>query len=188
MIRGRVRGSARRLLLLTASLAACNGESQQPFAVTAESVLSAARNASWNSRLTPFDVEGSGACAANLNGQFVRGEQVGLRIFLGTDGTAGRLEMRFADQCKGGETAFVIKTAAEGWGPLAGAVLIEFFTGTKLRDSIDATLLADRENSFSLKPGVHFDRVLVTNTAPDPPGVNDDATVTLDNAWCLRGK
>jgi hypothetical protein len=67
------------------------------------------------------------------------------------------------------------------WGPLAGAARVEFWRDGELQSSINTTFAPNRLFTFNLS-GVSADQIRLINTAPDPPGVNDLATMSFMDA------
>lgn len=133
----------------------------------------------------PFDTHALGGSAANLLGSFRQhGGPEQFRYFLGTDVTAGSLIMDFAVPFTDGPgNDFAILTNSQNWGPLADAARFEFFLGGNPQASFTASLAPDQLFQFDL-PGSSLvaDRIVVTNITPDPPGINNLATMTFDNA------
>ncbi|MFC1996053.1 choice-of-anchor Q domain-containing protein [Chloroflexota bacterium] len=78
---------------------------------------------------------------------------------------------------------FAILTNSQAWGALADTALFEFFLDGTLQDSFTASLYPDELFQFDLSgSGLVADRIVVTNITPDPPGTNDLATMTFDDA------
>ncbi len=133
----------------------------------------------------PFDTEATGNSAANLFGFFRQdGGPEQFRYFLGTNFTPGSLIMDFAVPFTDGPgNDFAILTNSQAWGPLADTALFEFFLNGDLQASFVASLTPDQLFEFDLPgSGVVADRVVVTNITPDPPGIDNLATMTFDNA------
>jgi hypothetical protein len=137
--------------------------------------------------IEPFDTDLSGNAAGNLEGSFrVDGGPQQFRYFLGTEPSVGpgRLILDFAVPFTDGPgDDFAILTNSQAWGPLAESALFEFLLNGSLVTSFAASLTPDQLFQFDL-PGndVVANRVIVTNITPDPPGFNDLATMTFDNA------
>lgn len=133
----------------------------------------------------PFHTKAFGNSAANLLGFFRKdGGPRQFRYSLGTDIIAGSLLMDFATPfIDGPGNDFAILTNSQSWGPLADMALFEFFLGGTLRASFTAPLAPDQLFQFDL-PGSSLvvDRIVVTNITPDPPGINNLATMTFDDA------
>lgn len=133
----------------------------------------------------PFDTDATGNSAANLFGFFRQdGGPQQFRYFIGTNITSGSLIMDFAVPFTDGPgNDFAILTNSQSWGPLANQALFEFFFAGELQASFIASLAPDQLFQFDLPgSGVVADRVVVTNITPDPPGIDDLATMTFDNA------
>jgi hypothetical protein len=133
----------------------------------------------------PFDTETTGNSAANLFGFFRQdGGPEQFRYFLGTNITPGSLTMDFAVPFTDGPgNDFAILTNSQSWGPLADTALFEFFFHGNLQASFVASLSPDQLFQFELPgTGLVVDRVVVTNITPDPPGFEDLAGMTFDNA------
>ena len=133
----------------------------------------------------PFDTDVVGSSAANLLGFFRQdnGPQQ-FRYFLGTDITPGSLIMDFAVPFTDGPgNDFAILTSSQSWGPLADTALFEFSLDGNFQASFIASLTPDQLFQFDLPgSGLIVDRVVVTNITPDPPGINNLATMTFDAA------
>lgn len=133
----------------------------------------------------PFDTETTGNAAANLFGFFRQdgGPQL-FRYFIGTNLTPGSLIMDFAVPFTDGPgNDFAILTNSQSWGPFADKALFEFFFGGNLQGSFITSLAPDQLFQFDLPgSGLVVDRVVVTNITPDPPGIDDLATMTFDDA------
>jgi len=130
----------------------------------------------------PFDTGAEGTSAVNLSGSFRRdGGPEQFRYFIAPEGS---LIMDFATPFTDGQgDDFAILTNSSVWGPLADTALFEFFLDSVLQDSFTASLAPDQLFQFDLPgSGVVANRVVVTNTTPDPPGINDLATMTFDDA------
>ena len=133
----------------------------------------------------PFDTDAAGNSAANLFGFFRRdGGPEQFRYFIGTNFAPGSLIMDFAVPFTDGPgNDFAILTNSQAWGPLADQALFEFYLGGNLQASFVASLAPDQLFQFDLPgTGLVADRVVVTNITPDPPGIDDLATMTFDNA------
>lgn len=133
----------------------------------------------------PFDTHAVGNAGANLLGFFRQdGGPQQFRYFLGTNITPGSLTMDFAVPFTDGPgNDFAILTSSQSWGPLADRALFEFFLGGNLQASFIASLTPGQLFQFDLPgSGLVADRVVVTNITPAPPGINDLATMTFDNA------
>jgi hypothetical protein len=119
----------------------------------------------------PYTTDGSGPSAANLFGQFTRGEQVNLRYFIGGQ---GRLSMDFVPFTDGVGKDFALVTNGQAWSA-TGQARIEFYRCGKLVEHMHAQLTPDKTLEFEL-PGKHLvaDRIVVSNT-----GTGD---LTFDNA------
>ena len=134
----------------------------------------------------PFDADIVGNSAGNLLGSFRKDGGPGqFRYFIGTDITAGSLIMDFDIPFRDGPgNDFAILTNSQAWGPLADTALFQFFLDGSLQAAFPAALAPDLLFQFDI-PGdglVVADRIVVTNVTPDPPGINDLATMTFDNA------
>lgn len=133
----------------------------------------------------PFDTDGTGNSASNLFGFFRQdGGPQQFRYFLGTNLIPGSLIMDFAVPFTDGPgNDFAILTNSQAWGPLADQALFEFFLDGNLQASFVASLAPDQLFQFDLPgTGVVANRVVVTNITPDPPGIDNLATMTFDNA------
>jgi hypothetical protein len=132
----------------------------------------------------PFHTNGQGNSAANLFGSFRQDDGPGqLRWFIGTNITPGGLIMDFPRFTDGPGKDFAILTNSQSWGPLADRAQFEFFLDNKLQASLTASLAPDRLFQFELPgSGLVGDRIVVKNITLDPPGINDLATMTFDNA------
>lgn len=133
----------------------------------------------------PIDTELAGNSAANLFGFFRQdGGPQQFRYFIGTNITPGGLTMDFAVPFTDGPgDDFAILTNSQTWGELADQALFEFFLGGNLQGSFIATLAPDQLIQFDLPgEGLVADRVVVTNITPDPPEIDNSATMTFDNA------
>jgi hypothetical protein len=133
----------------------------------------------------PFDTDALGNAAANLQGFFRKdGGPQQFRYFIGTNLQPGRLILDFAVPFTDGPgNDFAILTNSQSWGPLADLALFEFYLNGTLATSFVASLTPDQLFAFDLPgSGVVANRVVVTNVTPDPPGIDDFATMTFDNA------
>lgn len=133
----------------------------------------------------PFDIDPLGNSAMNSLGSFRQdGGPPQFRVFLGTDLIPGSLTMYFALPFTDGPgNDFAILTSSQAWGPLAGAALFEFYLGDDLQASFTAQLAPDQLFLFELPgTGLVVNRVVVTNIAPDPPGINNLAAMAFDDA------
>lgn len=135
----------------------------------------------------PYTVDAIGNSAGRNSGGFFQKPSMGytsLIIWIGTDIVPGSLIMDFSDPFTDGVgDDFAILTSSECWGPLADTALFEFFMDGSLVDSFSANLAPDRLFEFEL-PGddIIANRIVVTNTTPDPPGINDLATMEFIDA------
>lgn len=133
----------------------------------------------------PIDTDVLGNAGVNELGQFQKnnGPKV-FRYFLGTNGEPGALILDFQRPFEDGAgTDFAIVTNSESWGPLAIRALFQFFLGGDYQGAIIARLRPDEVFRFELpRAGIIANRVIVTNLSPDPPSINDDATMTFDDA------
>ncbi len=133
----------------------------------------------------PFDTDVIGNGAANFSGLFRQdGGPQQFRYFIGTNVTPGSLILDFSQPFTDGAGAdFALVTNSESWGVEADTALFEFFSAGVLQASFSASLLPDQVFEFDLPgTGLVADRVVVTNTTPDPPGTNNLATMTFDAA------
>ena len=138
----------------------------------------------------PFNTDGLGNSAANLQGAFRKnGGPEQFRYFIGTNITAGSLILDFSMPFTDGPgNDFAILTNSQSWGPLADTALFEFFLGGNFQASFTASLVPDQLLQFDLPgSGIVADRIVLTNTTPDPAGINDLATMTFDNAGVAYG-
>ena len=103
-----------------------------------------------------------------------------LSSYLGTDATVGpgTLKLTFAspftDQ-PGDE--FAVRTGA--FGPQGGPALLQFLLNGALQYSTVATLVPNSVLTFGLNAFGAANEVWITNLAPDPPGVDDLATISF---------
>ncbi len=133
----------------------------------------------------PFDIDTFGNSALNYLGSFRQdGGPPQFRVFLGTDLIPGSLIMYFALPFTDGPgNDFAILTNSQSWGPLAGTALFEFYFGNDLQASFTAQLGPDQLFQFELPgTGLVVNHVVVTNITPDPPGINNLACMTFDDA------
>lgn len=133
----------------------------------------------------PFDTDSLGNSATNLLGSFRKdGGPAQLRYFLGTNFPPGSLIMDFAVPFTDGPgDDFAILTNSQSWGSLADTAMFEFFLSGTLQGSFTASLAPDQLFRFDLPgTGLVADRIVLTNITPDPPGINDLATMTFDDA------
>ena len=135
----------------------------------------------------PGDVVATGNSASNLNGRFqMRGSQPVYQIFLGTEqsGGVGALVLNFDRPFEDGPGGdFALVTGTESWGPQATKVLVQFFLGEKLQTSMIRHMWADAVFAFEMPLGAMVaNRVVITNISPDPPGINDEATMSFVDA------
>jgi hypothetical protein len=133
----------------------------------------------------PFIADLVGNSAFSEGQGFFRGpESTDLAVSIGTNESAGSLILDFDTPFADGDgDDFAILTSSPSWGPLADQAVFQFFLGEKLQGSFVARLAPDRLFTFDL-PGEAMiaDRIVVTNVTPDPPGINDDATMTFIDA------
>lgn len=133
----------------------------------------------------PIDFDGFGNSAQNLEGCFRdNGGPQERRVFLGTNFVPGRLTLIFAVPFTDGPgDDFALLTASQSWGPLASTALIEFLLGGATQATFDSVLAPSQLFTFEL-PGtdVIADSVRITNTSPDPPGIDNLAGMTFDDA------
>lgn len=135
--------------------------------------------------ISPYTTAGFGNSARNLFGSFrENGGSEQYRYFIGTNGGPGGFTMEFARPfTDGAGFDFAILTNSQSWGPLGDVALFEFFLGEVLQGSFSAILAPDQLFEFDLPgSGLVADRVRVTNMSTDPPGINNLATMTFDNA------
>jgi hypothetical protein len=134
----------------------------------------------------PFDTDLNGNSAANFFGSFRQDGGPGqFRYFLGTNDFPGSLIMDFAVCFKDGPgNDFALLTNGSAWGPLADKALFQFFWHGNFQASFIASLSPDRLCEFDLPMGDSLvaNRIVVTNITSDPPGLNDLACMTFDNA------
>lgn len=139
----------------------------------------------------PANADSTGASSNNDQGMFFKaGTGPNRRFFLGTSDNVnignGKLILDFAEPFEDGDGDDFALLAGPGWGELADTALIEFFLGGALQGSIPASLSEGQLFTFEM-PGVgtQADRVVISNTTPDPAGVNDLATMVFDNAGAV---
>lgn len=135
--------------------------------------------------ITPVDTDGFGASARNDLGSFRdRGDPEQYRFFIGTDVRPGGFTMDFSSPFTDGAGAdFAILTNSQSWGALAGSALFEFILNGVVQTSFIAQLAPDLLFEFDLPgTGVVANRIRVTNISQDPPGINNLAVMTFDNA------
>jgi hypothetical protein len=137
----------------------------------------------------PFDTDLLGASARAPRGFFQEdGGQQQWRLFIGTEPSLqspfGLFIMDFAVRFTDGPgDDFAILTSADSWGPLASLARFDFFLEGILQTSFTAALSPDQIFQFELPgTGVIANRVVLANVTPDPPGINNLATMTFDNA------
>ena len=135
----------------------------------------------------PFTINALGNAAMRNSGGFFKIPDRGfssLVVWLGTETTPGSLAMHFSNPFLDGPGFdFAIRTSAEAWGPLAGNASFEFYNNGTLKGAFNSTLHADRLFEFELPgDGIIANRIVVTNITPDPPGINDDATMAFIDA------
>ena len=123
--------------------------------------------------LSPVFTDATGNAASGAGGKFPSG----LLYYLGTNGTAGALLIDFDADCR----ALVIETG--GFWPYASNVRIAFYKGNH-KATINSTLSAYSVRQFDRAR--KFDKVILTNTTPDPVGINNDGGMTIVGAWCKR--
>lgn len=135
--------------------------------------------------IAPFDTDALGNAARNSFGNFRRdGGPEEFRYFLGTNTTPGTLIMRFAAPIVDvvGKD-FAVLTSAQSWGSLADTARFDFFFAGTLQGSFSARLAPGQLFEFDFPSGLlAVSRITITNTTPDPPGINDLATMTFDAA------
>ena len=91
--------------------------------------------------------------------------------------------MDFVPFTAGPGNDFAILTNSQAWGPLADTALFEFLLDGVLQPPFTASLAPDQLFQFDIPgSGLVANRVVVTNTTPDPPGINNLATLTFDDA------
>lgn len=134
----------------------------------------------------PSNTNAFGNSAANEQGQFRRDTPVKrLQYFLGTEASAGpgALFLYFDRPFRDGPGADFAIVTGQDWGALATTALVQFFLGDRFQGSIVVPLAPDQVFRIEL-PGTAgiADRVVITNLSPDPPGVNDDATMSFVDA------
>jgi hypothetical protein len=132
----------------------------------------------------PIHTDVLGNAGADEFGQFQKNRGPKLfRYFLGTEETATLIldfDRPFED---GAGTDFAIVTNSELWGPLATRALFQFFLGDEFQGALIAHLRPGIVFRIELpRAGIIANRVIVTNLSPDPLGINDDATMTFDDA------
>ena len=139
--------------------------------------------------LRPVEVTAVGNSAQAHTGCFTTWAGSDMAIFLGTEASvgAGTLKLDFAQTFTDGPgDEFALRTGSF-WGPEGGPVLLQFLLDGALQYSRVATLAPDQLFTFSLGLFASANQVWITNIAPDPPGVNNLANITLIDAAALPG-
>lgn len=100
----------------------------------------------------------------------------------------GTLVMDFATPFSDVEDRdFAVLTGWECWGPYAGDVRFDFYMNDTIVGSMNCFLLPNSLNEFELPgTGIVANRILLVNTAIDPPGINNDACIELRDAGISR--
>src|SRR5262245_16394333 len=105
-----------------------------------------------------------------------------LILALGTNGFPGTLTMGFSrtltDIPQTDDFAIMTGTL---WGPLAGAARFDFLLNGVVNMTFNTLLAPGQLFTFDLN-GTSANQIRITNTAPDPPGTNDLATMTFVDA------
>jgi hypothetical protein len=135
----------------------------------------------------PYDSDTKGASAGRDSGGFLPRISEGythLVCWLGTNGTPGSLSLKFsAPFTDGAGNDFAILTGGEGWGALADQAEFKFYRANTFIDSFSASLGPNALFAFDLPGyGMVADQIVITNITPDPPGVNNLATMEFRDA------
>ncbi len=131
----------------------------------------------------PFTTDTLGNSASRDSGGFLPRPSQGytqLIVWLGTNRTPGSLILDFAVPFTDGPgDDFAIRTSSE-WGELADTARFDFYLAGALVGSSTAQLKPAVIQAFDL-PGVGIvaDRIVITNTTPDPPGINSLADMAF---------
>jgi len=105
-----------------------------------------------------------------------------LVLALGTNATPGTLTMNFPTTLTDVPQMddFAIMTGTF-WGALAGAARFDFLLDGVVNMTFNTMLAPGQLFTFDLN-GTTANQIRITNTAPDPPGTNDLATMTFVDA------
>lgn len=118
----------------------------------------------------------SGNSATSYGGRFADG----LLYYLGTNITAGSLTATFTEPCRD----LMLETGV--FWPLAQNAEVVFYRNSRQVGTVNIELTGDEISTVVFNK--QFDKFKLTNTTPDPEGVNDLATMTIKGAWCKKGK
>ncbi len=106
-----------------------------------------------------------------------------LIYYIGTNTIPGSLILDFAmpfTDASGHD--FAIKTG-DYWGTFANDALFEFYMGASLVDSFSTSLSASQLFEFEFPgSGLIANQIVITNITPDPPGINNDGTMSFIDA------
>lgn len=141
----------------------------------------------------PHDTDCAGNCATRNSGGFFRDANTGatsLIYWLGTDVVPGSLILDFSVRFSDGPgNDIAILTSSESWGVQASTASFSLYLAGNLVASFDATLAPDALFEFDIPGvGVVADRIVVTNTTPDPSGTNSLATMAFIDAGVVARK
>jgi hypothetical protein len=122
----------------------------------------------------------TGNAAAGSGGSFAGGWQyyLGTNTEYGT--TPGSLTAEFVNPC------YDLKIETGQFWELAKDARVTFYKKDRVIGFTDVELIGD--STTVIKFNKAFDKFNLTNTTPDPEGVNDLATMTIKGAWCVKGK
>ena len=135
----------------------------------------------------PFTSGGGGNSAGRNSGGYLNRPEsnyYSLISWIGTNNIPGYLQLDFEIPFTDGQgNDFAILTSSESWGYLADIAQFSFYLDGSLQGSFDAHLIADNLHEFDL-PGDNIvaNRIVITNITPDPPGINDNATMAFIDA------
>lgn len=87
------------------------------------------------------------------------------------------------NDCTIGRHSYLVLTSRQSCGPLADTARFDMSGQLILTGSFSARVQADQLMQFELPgEGLVANRIIVTNTTPDPPGIDNLGTMTFDNA------
>jgi len=136
----------------------------------------------------PYDTDSKGSSARRNSGGFLPDVDKGytnLVYWIGTDSTPpGSLILDFRlPFIDGAGNDFAILTGGESWGSLADQAEFKFYLAGTFIDSFSASLGPSAQFAFDLpSSGMVADRIIITNITPDPPGINNLASMEFLDA------
>lgn len=138
--------------------------------------------------IAPSSTDGFGNSARRDSGGFLKNPSQHyehLVYWIGTNLTAGSLILDYSTPFTDGVGYdFALTTGSEVWGALASTASLSFyFGGTLLAYIDDFSLTSGATYAFEMPgDGLIVSRVVITNTTPDPSGINDLATMEFIDA------